>query len=154
MEELSLTGRSRHDTPEGLEGLTAVVIDGDAIWVDRAALHAKSRVERGIQFSDDEARRGRGRRVAVVWVSMGRSTEGRPCLKGLAACDMWIDDESKTGYKRLAEHVNQMDRAVKGRIELGALSREQKQRLARFFAEEHGEVWEATDREIRDRISE
>ncbi|MBX6396269.1 MAG: YwhD family protein [Alicyclobacillaceae bacterium] len=150
MEELNLTGQPRHGTPEALSGLTAVMIDGDRIWVDRGALHAKSQVERGIHFSEDPDRKGKGRRVVVVWVSMGRNPEGRPCLHGVAGCEMWVDQESKTGYKRLGEHVNQMDRAVKGRVELGVLTAEEKERLARFFAEEHRDVWEATAQQIRD----
>ncbi|MDI3256423.1 MAG: YwhD family protein [Kyrpidia sp.] len=152
MEELELTGQPRHRTPEELSGLTAVLMDGEDVYVDRGALHAKSRVERGVAFSDDPSRRGRGRRVALVWVSLGRNAEHKPCIHGLAACEMWVDGEAKTGFKRLAEHVNQMERAVKGRVDLDVLTPDEKRRLAAFFAAEHRDVWEAAPAAVRDAL--
>ncbi|MBE3552276.1 MAG: YwhD family protein [Kyrpidia tusciae] len=152
MEELELTGQTRHKTPDELSGLTAVILDGENVYVDKGALHAKSRVERGISFSDDPARLGQGRRVAVVWVSLGRNEQHQPCVHGLGACEMWVNEGDQTGYKRLAEHVNQMDQAVKGRVSVDVLGSEERRRLADFFAENHRDVWEASSASLRDAL--
>ncbi len=56
MEKLSLTGKSVHSTDDTLKGLSAVFVDGDRIFIDNGAIHAKSELERSVTFCQVEGR--------------------------------------------------------------------------------------------------
>lgn len=141
MERLQLTGANRHRTPEALSTLSAIVIDGVDIRVDNAAIHGKSWPERGIRFVRDPDEVPNPRRVVVVWVTLRRHPAGLG-INGLAACTMQIDAEAGVGYKNLADQVNKMDYAVKGRILLDLLTPEEHNMLGAFLKAQRAELWE------------
>ena len=141
MERLQLTGANRHRAPEALSNLSAVLIDGDDIRIDNGAIHGKAYVERGIRFVNDPDDVPNPRRVAAVWVTLRRAVPGLG-INGLGASVMQIDAEAGVGYKHLADQVNKMDGAVKGKILLDALTPAEHRLLGAFLMAQRAELWE------------
>jgi hypothetical protein len=141
--ELNLTGRTGHGTPDDFASLSAVIIDGESVFVDQGAIHGKSRVERGISFTartpDDVPS---GRRVAIVWVTLKRGENGMGFNGMAAAIPFRIDADAKVGYKSLPDQVNRMGDAMQGKIQLDQLEDAEKQKLMSFLQEfRGGELW-------------
>jgi hypothetical protein len=142
--ELNLTGRpvGGHGAPDDFATLSAVLIDGEHIFIDNGAIHGKSRVERGVDFrsaTSPEQVPG-ARRIALVWVMLARF-EGGMGYNGVTAAEIFVDEEKKVGYKSMAALVNQMDGAMKGKVDLARLSEEEKKRLAKFMEELRPDLW-------------
>ncbi|MFD1179351.1 YwhD family protein [Paenibacillus puldeungensis] len=124
-----------------LNSMSPVIIDGDEVYIDIGAMHAKSKVEKGIKFSTNREDVPGGRQVWLVWVAVDRGEEGQ-FYGGMTACEMWIDTEARRGWKILADHVNKMDYALKRRVILDGLTSEQKAGLKRLLTETNSEWWE------------
>ncbi|WP_425436477.1 YwhD family protein [Paenibacillus herberti] len=56
----------------------------------------------------------------IIWVSVDRDDEGSFCA-GVTACPMLVDTEVQRGWKILAQHVNNLDYAIKRRFVLDGL---------------------------------
>ncbi|MCL6459786.1 MAG: YwhD family protein, partial [Gorillibacterium sp.] len=98
-----------------LSNVSAVIIDGEEAYVDNGALHAKSKLEKGIKFSTNKEDVPNGRRCFIVWVAVDRKEQGA-FYAGLTACEMRIDSDERKGWKLLADHVNRMDKAMKRQV--------------------------------------
>lgn len=145
MEQLSLTGRNKHKAPDALSNLSAVIIDGTDIRLDNAAIHGKAHVERGIRFLPSPNEVPNPRRLVVVWVTLRRAVPGLG-INGLGASEFYIDVEAGLGYKNLADQVNKMDGAVRGKVLIEVLTREEHAGLGRYLRSLKSEFWEnATD---------
>ena len=132
-----------------LNALSSVLIDPENnVYVDMGALHAKSDVERGIRFSPDKDTVPNGKPYWVVWVAMERGNDG-PAIVGLTASEMWIDRESRKGWKVLPEHVNAMDKALKRRFHLFGMPEAKKQALRAFLEKVHPQAWENSSAELK-----
>lgn len=131
-----------------LNSLSPVIIDGDEVYIDIGAMHAKSKVEKGIKFSAERETVPAGRQVWLVWVAVDRGPEGQ-FYGGMTACEMWIDTEARRGWKLLAEHVNKMDYALKRRVILDGLTAEHKAALKKLLIDTNAEWWERTPDELR-----
>jgi hypothetical protein len=152
--ELSLTGRSAHGTPDELASLSAVLIHGDDIFVDQGAIHGKSRLERGIDFRTAKSAEEvpNGEKVAIVWVTL-RAYEGGKGYNGIASAEIVVNLEQKVGYKPMASLVNQMDRAMKGRVDVSNLSAEQRAKLAGFLQTLRADLWENTPEDVKAQLA-
>lgn len=150
--ELNLTGKTSHGTPDELASLSAVIIDGDSVFVDNGAIHGKSRVERGIQFGAKSPEQiPDGRRVVVVWVTLNRGEAGTGYHGACAAIPFSINAEAKLGYKSLPDMVNKMGDAIQGTINLDYLTPDEKEKVKRFLSEfRGGELWALTRQEFKD----
>lgn len=131
-----------------LNSMSPVIIDGDEAYIDIGAMHAKSKVEKGIKFSMNREDVPAGRQVWVVWVAVDRSPEGQ-FYGGMTACEMWIDTEARRGWKILADHVNKMDYALKRRFILDGLSAEQRGALRKLLIETNQEWWDRSSDELK-----
>lgn len=131
-----------------LNNMSPVIIDRGEAKIDIGAMHAKSKVERGIKFSTNKEDVPNGRQVWLVWVAVDRTPEGR-LYAGATACEMWIDEEAKRGWKILAEHVNKMDYALKRRIMLDELGPEEKTALKNLLISHNEEWWNASPDELK-----
>ncbi len=131
-----------------LNSMSPVIIDGDEAYIDIGAMHAKSKVEKGIKFSMNREDVPAGRQVWVVWVAVDRSPEGQ-FYGGMTACEMWIDTEARRGWKILADHVNKMDYALKRRFILDGLSSEQRSTLKKLLIETNQEWWDRSSDELK-----
>ena len=131
-----------------LNNVSPVIIDQGEAKVDMGAMHAKSKVEKGIKFSANREDVPNGRQVWVVWVAVDRTPEGR-FYAGATACEMWIDTEARRGYKILAEHVNKLDSALKRKIMLEGMSSEDKAALKNLLMTRNEEWWTDTPEEFK-----
>ncbi len=141
VERLQLTGANRHRAPDALSNLSAVLIDGEDIRIDNGAIHGKAYVERGIRFVGDPEDVPNPRRIAVVWVTLRRAVPGLG-VNGLGASVMQIDADAGVGYKHLADQVNKMDGAVRGKIMLESLTQTEHRLLGAFLMAQRAELWE------------
>ncbi|GJM76251.1 hypothetical protein HMSSN036_84670 [Paenibacillus macerans] len=131
-----------------MNSMSPVIIDGDEAYIDVGAMHAKSKVEKGIKFSMNREDVPNGRQVWIVWVAVDRGPEGQ-FYGGMTACEMWIDTEARRGWKILADHVNKMDYALKRRVILEGLTAVQKAALKNLLIDTNAEWWERTPGELK-----
>lgn len=141
MEKLSLTGKSKHSVDDQMKGLSALLVDGDQIFIDNGAIHAKSRVERGVQFVRDRAEVPNPRLILGLWITLHRYEHGQGYY-GAMPFELWIDDEAQKGYKNLSEQVNNMDKAVRGQVQVSGLSASLRARIAEFLQSVRPDLWE------------
>ncbi|MFD3261918.1 YwhD family protein [Paenibacillus lentus] len=132
-----------------LNSMSPVIIDGGEAYIDIGAMHAKSKVEKGIKFSTNREDVPNGRQVWIVWVAVDRTPEAGQFYGGMTACEMWIDTEARRGWKILADHVNKMDYALKRKIILDGLGAEQKAALKKLLVETNEEWWEKSSDELK-----
>lgn len=135
-----------------LSNMSAVIIDGDEAYIDLGALHAKSKIERGVKFFTDKNEVPNGKKCWVVWVAGDRNENG-PYYAGMAACEMLIDREARKGWKILADHVNKMDAAMKRRYVLDDLNAEEKAVLRKLLQEHKPEMWDNSPDELKEALS-
>lgn len=136
-----------------LNNVSPVIIDNGEAIIDIGAMHAKSKVERGIKFSMNREDVPNGRQVWVVWVAVDRTPEGQ-LYAGLTACEMWIDTEARRGWKILADHVNKLDAALKRKIIVEGLGVQEKAALKKLLISHNEAWWEATSEELKTALSE
>lgn len=136
-----------------LNNVSPVIIDGGEAIIDIGAMHAKSKVEKGIKFSMNREDVPAGRQVWLIWVAVDRSPEGQ-FYGGMTACEMWIDTEARRGWKILADHVNKLDAALKRKIILEGLGETEKAALRNLLISHNEAWWEASPEELRGALSE
>ena len=124
-----------------MKGLSAVLIDGGEIFIDNGAVHAKSRIERGITFVKHREDVPNPRQVLGLWVTLHRF-DGEQGFYGAMPFWLLIDGDTQTGYKSLAKQVNGMDKAVRGEVELTGVPSEVLQQVALFLRELRPDLWE------------
>src|SRR5690606_14787678 len=120
--------------------ITAVLIDGDKGWFDDAATHGRTPLEQGVEWKSSPDEVPNGRQIDIVWLYI-KPTKGEYTYHGATASSMIIDEEAKVGYKRLADHANQLSKALKGGIDLAPLS-ERSKRVLRRVLDTYPDVWE------------
>jgi hypothetical protein len=123
-----------------LNAMASVMIENDKAYIDMGAIHARSALEKGIKFSTNREDVPNGTRCWIVWVVSGRNENG-VFYKGATACEMSIDREARRGYKILADHVNRMDYAMKGRYMVESLNDVEKGALKKLLMEHNPEMW-------------
>jgi predicted nucleic acid-binding Zn finger protein len=131
-----------------LSNLSSIIIDGEEAYIDLGAIHAKSKVERGVKFSVNREDVPNGRQCWIVWVAVGRNDEGQ-YYAGVTACEMLVDSEARRGWKILADHVNKMDYALKRRIILEGLSETERAALKKALIAHNAEWWERSSEELK-----
>jgi predicted nucleic acid-binding Zn finger protein len=136
-----------------LNNVSPVIIDGGEAVIDIGAMHAKSKVEKGIKFSTNREDVPNGRQVWVVWVAVDRSAEGQ-FYGGITSCEMWIDTEARRGWKILAEHVNKLDAALKRKINVEGLGTTEKAALKSLLIAHNEAWWAASPEELKAALSE
>src|SRR5205085_1589847 len=121
-------------------------------YLDMGALHAKSRVEKGIKFSTNKEEVPNGRKCWIVWVAVDRTEEGS-YYAGVTACEMLVDTEAKRGWKILADHVNKMDYAMKRKIVIEGLNETEKAALKKELIQHNEEWWNRSGEELKQALS-
>jgi hypothetical protein len=136
-----------------LNNVSPVIIDGGEAVIDIGAMHAKSKVEKGIKFSMNREDVPNGRQVWVVWVAVDRTLEGQ-FYGGITACEMWIDTEARRGWKILAEHVNKLDASLKRKIDVQGLGAVDKAALKSLLISHNEAWWTSSPDELKGALSE
>ena len=139
-----------------LENMTPVIVDPneEEAYVDMGALHARSKVEKRIKFITDREVVKNGLKYWIAWVTVDYREGGRPCYHGVAASEIIVDRSIKRGYKLMPEHVNHMDKSLKGRFVVDHLDEKSKQLLGDYLRNFKPELWENTDQELKDSLGE
>ncbi|NOU92011.1 hypothetical protein GC093_02010 [Paenibacillus sp. LMG 31456] len=123
-----------------LSQLSSVIVDGDEAILDMGAIHAKSKVEKGIKFSTNKEDVPNGQPYWIVWVAADRNENGM-YYAGVTSCEMLIDSEARRGWKILADHVNRLDYALKRRFMLDNLGDREKAALKKLLMEYNPDMW-------------
>src|SRR5690606_28609816 len=89
----------------------------------------------------------------IIWVVMDRNENG-PYYYGLGACELYINRPARRGYKSMPEHVNHMDRALKGRIIIDNMDPESRKLLGDFLRDYNEEYWNNSSEELRQAFAE
>jgi hypothetical protein len=135
-----------------LSSVSSIIVDGDEAYIDDGALHAKSKVEKGIKFSINKEDVPNGRKCWIVWVAVDRNEEGQ-FYGGLAACEMLVDPEARRGWKILADHVNRMDKAMKRQVLVEGMNDQEKAALKRALVEHNPQWWDRSSEELKRQVS-
>ncbi|MFE5322555.1 YwhD family protein [Paenibacillus sp. NPDC056579] len=135
-----------------LSQLSSVIIDGEEAYLDMGALHAKSKVEKGIKFTTNKEDAPNGRTCWIVWVAADRNETGA-YYAGVTSCEMTVDPEARRGWKILADHVNRMDSALKRRIMLDNIGPQEKAALKKLLMETNPEMWENSSEALKEALA-
>ncbi|MBW5448686.1 hypothetical protein GE107_21815 [Cohnella sp. CFH 77786] len=135
-----------------LSQVACVIIDRGEAYLDIGAMHAKSKVERGIKFSPNKEDVPNGRPCWVVWVAVDRGEEGS-CYAGVTSCEMLVDEEARRGWKVLPDHVNRLDAALKRKIMLDNIGPEEKAALKKLLIEHNAEMWERSSEQLKEALN-
>ncbi|MCI0182975.1 MAG: YwhD family protein [Acidibacillus sp.] len=141
MEEIRLTGTNQHRAPEGLSTLSSLIIDRGDIYLDNGAIHGKAKIDQGIRYVTQREDVPHARKVVIVWLTLYRGPKGQG-FNGVASCDYFVDEESASGYKNLAVQVNQMEKAVKGKVDITSLEPSEYKLLQKFVREFRPDLYE------------
>ncbi|WP_017756653.1 YwhD family protein [Calidifontibacillus oryziterrae] len=136
-----------------LNNVTPVIIDSEKqeAFIDMGALHARSAVEKGIKMIPNREGVPNGKVYWVVWVTVHRNEKG-PYYHGLGACELFIDSEAKRGYKSMPQHVNNMDKSIKGRVIVDIMDEESKKVLRQYLQSYNHEMWDNSAIELKDAL--
>ena len=135
-----------------LSDVACVMIDNGEAYIDVGAMHAKSKIEKGIKFIPNKEDVPNGRQCWIVWVAVERNEEGAH-YAGATACPMLIDTEARRGWKILAQHVNNLDYAIKRRFVLDELGTEEKQALKKLLVTHNPEWWERSADQLKEALN-
>lgn len=133
-----------------LENMSPIIIDpseGEA-YVDMACMHARSTVERGIKFLTDKSEVPNAKLYWIAWVTVNRNESG-PFYSGVASSEMRVDREIRRGYKLLPEHVNHMDKSLKGKFIVEHMDEPSKKLLGNYLKEFNPEIWENSSDDLK-----
>jgi hypothetical protein len=135
-----------------LSQVSCVVIDRGEAYLDVGAMHAKSKVERGIKFSPNKEDVPNGRPAWVVWVAIDRNEEGS-FYAGVTSCEMLVDEEARRGWKVLPDHVNRLDAALKRKYMLDNIGPEEKAALRKLLMEHNAEWWDRSPEALKELLN-
>ncbi|MFQ3546367.1 YwhD family protein [Halobacillus rhizosphaerae] len=136
-----------------LENMTPVIVDPteEKAYVDMGALHARSAAEKRVKFIPEKSEVPNGKLFWIVWVTVD-FTEGKPCFHGVAGSEIRVDREIRRGYKSMPEHVNHMDKSLKGRFVVDHMDDKSKKILGEYLRDFKPELWENTNQELKDSL--
>lgn len=135
-----------------LSQVACVIIDRGEAYLDVGAMHAKSKVERGIKFSPNKEDVPNGRPCWVVWVAVDRKEDGS-YYAGVTSCAMLVDEEARRGWKVLPDHVNRLDAALKRKIMLDNIGPEEKAALKKLLIEHNAEWWDRSTDALKEALN-
>ncbi|MDE5414651.1 MAG: YwhD family protein [Bacillaceae bacterium] len=136
-----------------LNNVSPIIVntENDEAFVDMGALHARSAVEKRIKFTPNREDSPNGKLYWLVWVSVNNKG-AKPFYAGVTACEMVIDMETRRGYKSLPEHVNRMDKSLKGHIIVDHMDEKSKKILGDFLKSHNEDMWKHSELKLRQEL--
>ncbi|MBA2175227.1 YwhD family protein [Halobacillus locisalis] len=137
-----------------LENMTPVIVDpneGEA-FIDMGALHARSKVEKRIKFLPNREEVPNGLLYWIAWITVDHREGSGAGYYGVAASEIRVDRSIKRGYKLMPEHVNHMDKSLKGRHAVDHMDDESKRILGEYLRDFKPELWKNTNQELKDSL--
>lgn len=134
-----------------LDNVTPLFIDPEEeeAFIDMGAMHARSAVEKGIKFLPEKDKVPNGKLYWLVWITVNNGKQG-PYYAGAGACELTVDREIRRGYKSLPEHVNNMDKSMKGRVIVSHMDDKSKQILLNYLQSFDKEMWERSSDDFKE----
>lgn len=127
-----------------LENVAPVYVDIDTqeVFIDIGGLHARADVEKRVKWVTDKSEaEGDGKKEYwLVWVTVERTEQG-PEYRGVTACYEMVNKSKKRGYKLMHEHVNMMDKSMKGHIQIEDMDSDSLSALKTFLMNHNPEMW-------------
>lgn len=148
----STTHGAYHTGVLNLSNLSALWLNKELAKIDLGLIHAKSALERGIKFTTNRDEVD-GELYWIIWVAVDRNEDG-PYYAGVAACPMVVNKETRKGWKNLAQHVNRMDDALKRKIRLDDLDKQEREQLKNFLIKHEPSMWENSPDELKHVLGE
>ncbi|SER88639.1 YwhD family protein [Gracilibacillus ureilyticus] len=138
-----------------LENISPVIIDPneDRAFVDMGAMHARSEVERRVKFLPHKEEVPNGKLYWIVWVTVERGENG-PYYHGVAGSEIRVDRSIKRAYKSMPEHVNHMDKSMKGHFIVDHMDEKSRKLLGDFLRKYKPEFWENSPDELKQVLPE
>lgn len=138
-----------------LNNVTPVIVDPEKqeAFIDMGALHARSAIEKGIKMIPNREEVPNGKVYWVIWVTVHRKQEG-PYYHGIGACELLLDSEAKRGYKSMPQHVNNMDKSIKGRVIVDMMDEQSKKVLGEFLKGNNREMWDNSAEDLKKALIE
>ena len=132
-----------------LENMSSVIVDPneEKAYVDMAAMHARSDIERRVKYYNDPKEVPNGLLYWIVWVTVETGEKG-PYYHGVAASELRVDRPNKRAYKNLGEHVNHMEQSLKGKVVVDHMDEKSRKLLGEFLQEFNPEMWENSSEEL------
>lgn len=133
-----------------LDNVSPVIIDSttDEVYVDIGALHARSVLEKRKKLVKTREEVPNGHTAWIVWVTLQRSEEG-PFYYGIGACEFFVDPEAKRAWKSMPEHVNNMDKSMKGRVVVDHMDDKSREMLRNYLIDFDKSVYDRSSDEIK-----
>ncbi|MDX8045042.1 YwhD family protein [Gracilibacillus sp. S3-1-1] len=133
-----------------LENISPVIIDPaeERAFVDMGAMHGRSEVERRVKFLPNKEEVPNGKLYWIVWVTVERGVDG-PYYHGVTGCEIRVDRSIKRAYKSMPEHVNHMDKSMKGHVIVEHMDEPSQQLLGDFLREFDPGMWERSTDELK-----
>ncbi|SFE62646.1 YwhD family protein [Alteribacillus iranensis] len=140
-----------------LDNVTPVIVDpeGDDAFIDMGALHARSAIEKRVRILESRDELPDSRKYWIVWVTV-QQKEGKPHYGGVGACEFLVEREDKrikNGYKSMPEHVNNMDKSLKGRVVVDHMDDHSKKILAAFLKGFNEDMWNHSTEELHQALT-
>ncbi|WP_186578100.1 YwhD family protein [Aquibacillus kalidii] len=138
-----------------LENISPVIIDPneERAFVDMAAMHARSEVERRVKFLPNKDEVPNGKLYWIVWVTVERGENG-PYFHGVAGSEIRVDRSIKRAYKSMPEHVNHMDKSMKGKVMVEHMDEKSKKLLGDFLRNFDPDMWGNSSDELKQALPE
>lgn len=136
-----------------LENMSPVIVDPNEnkAYVDMAAMHARSDIERRVKYTQSKDEVPNGQLYWIVWVNVERGENG-PYYAGVAGSELLVDRPNKRAYKSMAQHVTYMEKSLKGKIIVEHMDEKSKKLLKDFLVEFNEDFWKNATDELKDSL--
>ncbi len=136
-----------------LDNVTPVFVDPDEgeAFIDMGALHARSAVEKRVKFLPNKEEVPDGKLYWLVWITV-LFKDGKPYYGGVTGCEMTVNRGIKRGYKSMPEHVNNMDKSLKGHILVKHMDEKSRTILGNYLKAYNEEMWTHSDKQLHQEL--
>lgn len=138
-----------------LENMSSVIVDPNenTAYVDMAAMHARSDIERRVKYVNDPDEVPEPVLYWIVWVTVERNDNG-PYYAGVAGSKLLVDRPNKRAYKSMPEHVTHMEKSLKGKIAVKHMDDHSKKLLGDFLIDFNQAYWDNSTDELKEALKE
>ncbi|WP_217586373.1 YwhD family protein [Lentibacillus saliphilus] len=137
-----------------LENMSSVIVDPNEnkAYVDMAAMHARSELERRVKYVQDKSEVPDPKQYWIVWVTVETGEHG-PYYAGVGASELLVDKPNKRAFKSMAEHVTNMEKSLKGKIVVDRMDDHSKSLLRDFLEEFDAAMWLNSTDELKQALA-
>lgn len=134
--------------------MTVLVLSPDGtLTLDPGALHGRSEIEHSLRLAKRREEIPSTQTYWFIWVAVELDPIDLPLrYKGMAASELFVDTQSRTAYKNLSEHVNQMSRALRGELNIETLNGKAKAAIAQQLKQLDATAWDRSASSLKEAL--